>query len=82
MKKLLLIVIILLGMTSCKKVAVSSSTEGNQVEVDFLFEKDGIKMYRFEDNAKYHYFTSRGETITTQTSGSGKNQTNYEENIQ
>jgi hypothetical protein len=69
-------------MTSCKKVAVSSSTEGNQVQVDLIFVKDDIKMYRFEDNGRYHYFTSRGETITSQTSGSGKNQTHYEENIQ
>lgn len=82
MKKLLLGALLVLSMTSCKKVAVSSSTEGNQVQVDLIFVKDDIKMYRFEDNGRYHYFTSRGETITSQTSGSGKNQTHYEENIQ
>lgn len=69
-------------MTSCKKVALSSSEEGNQVQVDLIFVKDDVKMYRFEDNGRYHYFTSRGETITTQSEGSGKNETHYEENIQ
>ena len=82
MKKLLLIVLLLLCITSCKKVALSSSDEGNQVQVDLIFVKDDINMYRFEDNGRYHYFTSRGETITTQSKGSGKNVTHYEENIQ
>lgn len=82
MKKLLLGALLLLSMVSCKKVTVSSSTEGNQVQVDLIFVKDGIKMYRFEDNGRYHYFTSRGETITTQSYRSGKNEAHYEENIQ
>jgi len=50
-------------------------------EVEYLFEKDGVKVYRFEDGGRYHYFTSRGETITTQTSGSGKYETRHQENI-
>lgn len=78
----ILIAILAIMMTSCKKVAVSSSTEGNQVQVDLIFVKDDVKMYRFEDNGRYHYFTSRGETMTTQSEGSGKNETHYEENIQ
>jgi hypothetical protein len=38
-------------------------------------------MYRFYDGMHYHYFTSKGETITTQTSGGAKNETRYQENI-
>lgn len=82
MKKLLLGALLLLSIISCKKVAVSSSTEGNEVQVDLVFVKDSIKVYRFEDGGRYHYFTSRGETISTQSEGSGKNETHYEENIQ
>ena len=48
-----------------------------QGECTYLFEKDGIKVYRFYDGMEHHYFTSKGETITTQ--GSSKN--HREENI-
>jgi hypothetical protein len=60
------------------KPAQSTSTEGNGFAVEYLFTKDSIKVYRFKDGNRAHYFTTRGETITTQTSG----KTNYQENIQ
>ena len=50
-------------------------------EVEYLFEKDGVKVYRFEDGGRYHYFTSRGETISIQQNSSGKTTTYHEENI-
>ena len=46
-------------------------------EVEYLFEKDGIKVYRFYDVGRYHYFTTKGETISVQTEG----KTEYRENI-
>ena len=46
-------------------------------EVEYLFEKDGVKVYRFYDNGHAHYFTTGGETISVQTEG--KNE--YKENI-
>ncbi len=46
-------------------------------EVEYLFDKDGVKVYRFFDNGHYHYFTTKGETISTQTAG----KTTYSENI-
>jgi hypothetical protein len=46
-------------------------------EVEFLFEKDGVKVYRFYDVGRYHYFTTKGETISVQTEG----KTEYRENI-
>jgi hypothetical protein len=51
--------------------------KGDGFEVEYLFDKDGIKMYRFYDNGHYHYFTTKGETISTQTEG----KTHYTENI-
>ena len=77
MKHLIIALGIALSLTSCKKEAQSTSTEGNNIKVEFLFEKDGIKVYRFFDNFDYHYFTSRGETMTNQHSG----KTHHEENL-
>jgi hypothetical protein len=78
MRKLFLIGITLVTLSSCYKDPQNKTIEGNGVEVEFLFEKDGVKVYRFLDGGEHHYFTSRGETMTTQSSG----KTNYEENIQ
>jgi hypothetical protein len=50
-------------------------------EVEYLFDKDGVKVYRFEDGGRYHYFTTKGETISTQQTSSGKTTTYHEENI-
>ena len=47
-------------------------------EVEHLFDKDGVKVYRFLDNGHYHYFTTKGETISVQRVD--KN-TTYNENI-
>ena len=77
MKKILLAAAIVGIFTGCYKDAQSTKIEGNGVEVDLLFEHNGIKMYRFLDGGRYHYFTDRGETSTTQTEG--KNY--YEETI-
>jgi hypothetical protein len=78
MKKILLIASVTLTLSSCYKDPQNITTEGNGFEVEYLFEKDGIKVYRFQDGGKAHYFTSKGETITSQPNG--KN--HYEENIQ
>lgn len=76
MKKLLVVVAILLS--SCGDVVLKKEQTNNyDLEIEFLFEKDGIKVYRFHDNLQYHYFTNKGETITSQRSG----KTNWEENI-
>lgn len=80
MKKLVLVLLIGLLIVSCGNEPVSKSLEGNDIEVEFMFEKDGVKVYRFYDG-RYHYFTTRGETITTQTSGSNSNKKYYDENI-
>ena len=66
----------LVAFTACEKQAQSSATKGNNIEVEFLFEQDSVKVYRFYDGG-YHYFTTRGETMTTQRKG----KTSHEENI-
>ena len=69
MKKVILALVIIIGLSSCYKKAQSTEQTGNGFKVEFLFEKDGIKVYRFFDGGNYHYFTSKGETMTTQQTG-------------
>jgi hypothetical protein len=77
MKKILLAAAIVAAFTGCYKDPQSTTVEGNGVKVELLFIHDGIKMYRFVDGGHCHYFTDRGETITTHPSG----KTYYEETI-
>jgi hypothetical protein len=62
----------------CSKEAQTTEIIGNGVNVEFLFEKDGIKVYRFYDGGRTHYFTSKGETISVQNNG----KTTMDENIE
>jgi hypothetical protein len=79
MKNLILLFAVAVLATSCMdyKPAQSTSIEGNGFHVEYLFTKDGVKVYRFIDGNRWHYFTSKGETISSQKSG----KTTYEENI-
>jgi hypothetical protein len=77
MKKLILIIVVGLMSVGCVKDPQSSETVGNGFQVGFLFEKDGIKVYRFYDGGRFHYFTSKGETISVQSDG----KTTRDENI-
>lgn len=79
-------IIIVLGAMifgACSNDPMSKERLGkdNGFEVEYLFEKDGVKMYRFYDNGHAHYFTSMGETISTQDTRSGKTTNYHEENI-
>jgi len=69
MKKILIVFIAIIALQSCNKEPQSIHHVGNGFQVEFLFEHDGIKMYRFRDNGNNHYFTSQGETITRQNKG-------------
>jgi hypothetical protein len=81
MKKITLILIAIVTLTGCYKEPVSTETKANGFQVEFLFEKDGINVYRFRDGGRAHYFTTRGETISTQSDGKHTRDeliTNYE----
>jgi hypothetical protein len=62
MKKILLLLIIV-SILSCKGKAIEQTSNGD-FEVEYLFEKDGVKVYRFWDGGSVHYFTNKGETIS------------------
>jgi hypothetical protein len=68
---------ILFGACNNEPMSKEQLGKNDGFEVEYLFEKDGIKVYRFWDGGHYHYFTSKGETISTQTTG----KTTYSENI-
>jgi hypothetical protein len=76
MKKILAISSIVF-LTSCLGEGIEKERTNNpEYDVTFLFEKDGIKVYRFFDG-HYHYFTSTGETVNTDY----RKESNQEENI-
>ena len=79
MKNLLILGIILLGLVGCTNEPMSKERIGKDdgFEVEYLFEKDGVKVYRFWDVGHYHYFTTGGETMTQQQEG----KSSYPENI-
>jgi hypothetical protein len=84
MKKILAIYIIFIALGviifgACTNEPISSERVGkdSEIKVDYLFEKDGVKVYRFIDGGRVHYFTTNGETISTQTGG----KQSYQENI-
>lgn len=80
MKKVFILLSIVL-LTSCQQYKPAQSTEiqGNGFQVEFLFQQDSVKVYRFVDGGRTHYFTTRGETITTFKSGKNSHR---DENIQ
>jgi len=79
--KILFALIALSFLTSCEKQGLKCEKSNNpNYDVTFLFEHDGIKVYRFFDG-RYHYFTSKGETISTKSRPCGKTRTYYDENI-
>lgn len=78
MKKILILVAITLALSSCMGEGIEiTSTNNDEFHVTYLFEKDGVKVYRFSDGMSTHYFTTKGETITTQ----GTHKSHHEENI-
>lgn len=68
MKYLLLIVVISISIVSCRiHVPISKTPPQNNSTyvVDYLFEHDGVKVYRFKDEGRYVYFTNRGGEVTS-----------------
>lgn len=77
MKKILIVLFAAVVITGCYNEPQSSTMEGHGFQVEFLFEKDSVKVYRFRDGGRIHYFTTMGETISTHSAG----KSHYEENI-
>lgn len=73
--KSLLILIVGTGFLSCNhRIPVSRVTPENNktYRVDFLFEYDGCKVYRFNDYGNYVYFTNCNGDVSSIGSDSTK----------
>ncbi|PXV64084.1 uncharacterized protein DUF4884 [Dysgonomonas alginatilytica] len=74
---ILLIGISLLSFSSCgsNEPLVRTKAQNNATyEVDYLFEHDGCKVYRFLDNHKYVYFTNCTGDVTVSNNDSTNTQ--------
>lgn len=61
-----------LVLTGCEKAGTQVQTDGakHDFDVQFLFETDGVKVYRFYDSGDYIYFTNcNGETSHNENTG-------------
>lgn len=71
MKKIifLLAFVFSLVLTGCKKAGTQVQTDGEKhdFDVQFLFETDGVKVYRFFDGGDYIYFTNTSGTTSYMT---------------
>ena len=81
MKKILkysLVLLLIIIITSCNEAGLEKTQTNNpNFNVELLFTKDSINVYRFEDGMHYHYFT---KNLTIQNIPCGKN-CSYQETI-
>lgn len=78
--KLLSLMLVLIIMASCEsRIPAKENIKNGEYTIEFLFEHDGCKMYRFDDGVRYVYWsdcrgkvnadyekrTSTGKTTTT-----------------
>jgi hypothetical protein len=75
---------ILLGLTACKvqqPITKEVSKNNKDYTVEYLFQHDGCKVYRFKDGSYYVYFTNcNGEAIARTDSTAVKNSTTIKAN--
>ena len=68
----LLAMVFSLVLSSCEKAGnpVQDNGAKHDFDVQFLFETDGVKVYRFYDSGDYIYFTNcNGETSHNENTG-------------
>lgn len=72
---LLILVTLTLVLHSCiisRPIEVSKAPNNQTYEIEYLFEKDGYKMYRFRDYGHYVYFTTKNGSTMSVTDDSLK----------
>jgi len=71
-----LLFLVIVGCRSQRPLTTSRSDNNRTYTVDFLFEHDGCKVYRFYDAGNYVYFTNcKGEAIVKTDSMEIRNKT-------
>lgn len=74
-KLLIIFVVILIAymLLGCAKGKPQEVTQNGDFKVEFLFEQDGCKMYRFKDGKRYIYWVNQtGKVNSDFTQHSGK----------
>ena len=67
------ILFFVLILTGCNvKPLETIRTNNSSIDVETLFTKDGITVYRFEDGGRKIYFTSHGSIANPITENCGK----------
>lgn len=58
-------------LSSCRQAGTPTQTDGakQDFDVQFLFEADGVKVYRFWDAGEYIYFTNANGKTSYVTGG-------------
>ena len=79
--KYFLLLLLPITVMSCaiieRPLREGKSDNNRTYEVDYLFEHDGCKVYRFLDKGHYVYFTNcNGETIVKKDSAEVRNKIN------
>ena len=72
MKRIILLLLAVTLLASCDKEAKETEQNG-EFTIEYLFEKNGCKMYRFEDCGRYIYWCDcQGKVNSDYTILSGK----------
>ena len=75
--KTILSIYFLFVILSCEKRAAKETTKDGDFEIEFLFEKDGCKMYRFYDGRYVYWTNCEGKTNADYQTRSGKTTTQH-----
>ena len=73
--KLFTLLFVLAGLTSCYSsipLEKKPSENNTTYTVSYLFEHEGIKVYRFFDMGNYVYFTTRGDVTSIKNDSTGE----------
>ncbi|NLI72815.1 MAG: DUF4884 domain-containing protein [Bacteroidales bacterium] len=82
--KFIFTLITVFTFTSCfmnRPLATEHSDNNRTYTVDYLFEHDGCRVYRFRDMGNYVYFTNCNGSVTALTSDSTRIQTITERQV-
>lgn len=74
MKRILAASLLISGCSIQQPITKQEPDNNKTYQVEYLFEHDGCKVYRFYDRGRYVYFTNcNGEAISTTDSTSVRN---------
>lgn len=80
-KKTIFLVVLALIITGCDKPAQETKQSSNtNIPVDFLFEHEGIRVYRFNDCGYNIYFTNKVGETQYDTGGKNSQKIQVEQN--